>query len=527
MRYGFVIDNRRCIGCHACTVACKSEHGVPLGVNRTWVQYVEKGRYPDTRRVFTVTRCNHCADAPCVEICPVSSLFTRRDGIVDFDPRRCIGCKACLQACPYDALYIDPRTRTSAKCNYCAHRAERGLEPACVVVCPVQAIVSGDLDDPASRIAQLLARQPVAVRKPEKRTRPKLFYIEADQAALSPQYAPPAAEYGQAHQAAGVGHHAAPSEAKALGTASPEAAVKLLALVEQEAREHGAPGAARRVYDAPLKGLLWDTEVTAYLWAKSVAGGVLWLPLLLNLLDVLPLRLRLEKGMAAVSLVFLALTGLLLVKDLDRPDRFFYVLLRPQWRSWLVRGAYLLMAFGLCCGAWFLHLYFGQGPASGLRVALVVLGALAALYTAFLFAQAKGRDLWQSPLLPLHMLAQSAKTGGAAALLVALLGGLGVEPALAAALQAALAAHLGLLLIEFTLPHVSHDTRAALRLMAHGPLRLAFWSAAALGDVLPLALLLAWPGQGLAVLPACVLVLTFALVNEHVWVRAPQLVPLR
>ena len=85
MNFGFIIDNRKCIGCHACTVACKAEHEVPVGVNRTWVKYIEKGTFPDTRRLFSVMRCNHCADAPCVEICPVTALYTRADGIVDFD----------------------------------------------------------------------------------------------------------------------------------------------------------------------------------------------------------------------------------------------------------------------------------------------------------------------------------------------------------------------------------------------------------------------------------------------------------
>jgi len=100
VQYGFIIDNRKCIGCHACTVACKSENDVPIGVNRTWVKYIEKGVYPNTTRHFSVMRCNHCQDAPCVEICPVTALFTRQDGIVDFDPRRYIGCKSCMQAWP-------------------------------------------------------------------------------------------------------------------------------------------------------------------------------------------------------------------------------------------------------------------------------------------------------------------------------------------------------------------------------------------------------------------------------------------
>nr|NIS42691.1 4Fe-4S dicluster domain-containing protein [Desulfuromonadales bacterium] len=136
MRYGFVIDQDTCIGCHACTVACKTEHDVPLGVNRTWVKYIEKGTWPETKRFFSVMRCNHCSDAPCVDICPTTALFKREDGIVDFDTDRCIGCKSCMQACPYDALYIDPGENTAQKCNYCVHRVEVGIEPACVVVCP-------------------------------------------------------------------------------------------------------------------------------------------------------------------------------------------------------------------------------------------------------------------------------------------------------------------------------------------------------------------------------------------------------
>src|SRR5262245_49217156 len=194
-RFGFAIDNRVCIGCHACTVACKSEHDVPLGVNRTWVKYVEKGEFPDTRRFFNVQRCNHCEDAPCVEICPVTSLYTRPDGIVDFDNSRCIGCKACMQACPYDALHLDPATQTAAKCNYCTHRVDAGYEPACVVVCPVGAIVSGDLDDQSGKLAQLQSMQRVQFPKTEKGTKPKLFYVGGDEAAIDPVEAPPLGNY--------------------------------------------------------------------------------------------------------------------------------------------------------------------------------------------------------------------------------------------------------------------------------------------------------------------------------------------
>src|SRR5690625_724115 len=115
-RWVKVLDHTLCIGCHACTVACKAEHQVPLGVNRTYVKQVEAGRYPAVRRLFQVTRCNQCADPPCVPICPVTAMFQRPDGIVDFDTDVCIGCKACIAACPYDAIYIDPGSRSAEKC---------------------------------------------------------------------------------------------------------------------------------------------------------------------------------------------------------------------------------------------------------------------------------------------------------------------------------------------------------------------------------------------------------------------------
>ena len=176
MNYGFLIDTGSCIGCHACSTACKSENQVPLGVNRTWVKTVEVGRYPDVTRQFQVTRCNHCANPPCVRICPVEAMYQRDDGIVEFDPDICIGCKGCIQACPYDAIYMDPDSHTAQKCHYCAHRVDVGMEPACVVVCPEHAILAGDLDDPRSEISQALAKhKSVTVRKPEQGTAPKLY----------------------------------------------------------------------------------------------------------------------------------------------------------------------------------------------------------------------------------------------------------------------------------------------------------------------------------------------------------------
>jgi Fe-S-cluster-containing dehydrogenase component len=186
IRWGKVIDQTRCIGCHACSTACKSENLVPLGVNRTYVKSVDVGTFPAARRAFQVTRCNQCADAPCATACPTGAMFTRKDGIVDFNKSICIGCKACMAACPYDAIFINPEDHSAEKCNFCAHRLDVGLEPACVTVCPAEAILVGDLNDPRSKVAQIVQREAVAVRRPEKETRPKLFYKGAHQATLDP-----------------------------------------------------------------------------------------------------------------------------------------------------------------------------------------------------------------------------------------------------------------------------------------------------------------------------------------------------
>src|SRR4051812_44983329 len=185
-RWAKVIDQTRCIGCHACSTACKSENGVPLGVHRTYVKAVEIGAFPLTRRAFQVTRCNQCDDAPCTVACPTRAMFRRRDGIIDFDKSICIGCKACIAACPYDAIFINPDDHSAEKCNLCSHRIDAGLEPACVTVCPTSAIVIGDLDDPTSLVARIVQREVVAVRRPEKETHPKVFYKGAHQATLDP-----------------------------------------------------------------------------------------------------------------------------------------------------------------------------------------------------------------------------------------------------------------------------------------------------------------------------------------------------
>ena len=171
--YGFAIDLRKCIGCHACTIACKAEHEIPVGVNRCWVKTVERGTFPDTRRFFFPVLCNQCDDAPCVRICPTRALYRRRDGIVDLHGDRCIGCRACMEACPYDQLFIDPNTRTAEKCNFCANRVENQLLPACVSVCPTECRIFGDLDDPLSEVARIVRASRSCCASPKRGRGPR------------------------------------------------------------------------------------------------------------------------------------------------------------------------------------------------------------------------------------------------------------------------------------------------------------------------------------------------------------------
>ena len=429
MNYGFVINNQTCIGCHACTVACKAEHDVPIGVNRTHVKYIEKGIFPDSTREFSVHRCNHCEDSPCTKICPTTALFTRSDGIVDFDDDRCIGCKSCMQACPYDALYIDPDKGTAAKCNYCAHRIEHSYEPACVIVCPTESIVSGDLSDPESAISQLVATHNTTVRKPESGAEPNLYYIDASEEMLDPKATELTGSGMWTEQAFGVGHFAKYAESR-LGEADTTSMIVQLAL-EKKARS-SAPrdqaiikdvmerladesGSAKRSYDQPSKGVLWGWEVSAYIWTKGIAAGTYVVAMLAMLSGMVEMSDELWAMTLGVGIVFLALTGLLLVIDLDRPERFLYVMLRPNWDSWLVKGAYVLSGYGgiLALSTGVLLLDLDRSLLSYLAIAGVPLALLTGVYTAWLLGQAKGRSWSEDSLLPAKFLVETLVIGAA------------------------------------------------------------------------------------------------------------------
>jgi len=338
-------------------------------------------------------RCNHCDDSPCTDVCPVTALWEREDGIVDFDTDRCIGCKACMQGCPYDALYIDPETSTAAKCNYCSHRVDSGREPACVTVCPEDAILAGDLEDRDTDIAETVAGEEVQARKPEKGTEPKLFYVDGDEGSITPGSTGREEHYMWSDAPNEVETHGAAREEFDLEKAAESLADSDVSLStgDDEARADGGHahagsgcgcggdcgcggncscGAddnvasdggysteastgttsekkdrttrayellheeARRVYDVGESHYeSWGWEVYSYTMTKSISAGVFLIPALLMALGYLEPDVALMGASSLVSAVFLGLTGVLLILDLERPKRFHWVLLRPNWNS--------------------------------------------------------------------------------------------------------------------------------------------------------------------------------------------------
>lgn len=184
--WAMLVDLRKCIGCQACTVACIHENHVPEGSFRTVVStyavaLAEAADQP-ARSVMLPRLCNHCENPPCVPVCPVGATFKRPNGEVVVNADRCVGCAYCVQACPYDARFINHETNKADKCTFCAHRLEAGLLPACVETCVGGARLFGDLNDADGQLRRELAAagDQVKVLKPEQHTSPNVFYIGLD-----------------------------------------------------------------------------------------------------------------------------------------------------------------------------------------------------------------------------------------------------------------------------------------------------------------------------------------------------------
>jgi Fe-S-cluster-containing dehydrogenase component len=170
------IDTRKCVGCSDCVVACQTENNVPVGFCRDWVVEVVDGSYPNVSIELRTERCNHCANSPCVRCCPTGASHFEDGGIVLVEHSKCIGCGACIQACPYDARYSHPDGYVD-KCTFCIHRVREGKNPACVSVCPTKCMSFGDLDDPNSKIANVLKHRKFKSLAPEAGTKPQIFYL--------------------------------------------------------------------------------------------------------------------------------------------------------------------------------------------------------------------------------------------------------------------------------------------------------------------------------------------------------------
>lgn len=200
MRYAMVIDQKRCVGCDACAIACKQSNGVGPGAFWSRVIKTEEGVYPSARQKFLPVLCNQCENPACVNVCPVGATYKREDGIVVVDSERCIGCRYCIAACPYEVRHLVQDTSTGyygelgltpyeeahyaahvpgtvEKCDFCSSRVDAGKEPACVQACPARARIFGDVDDPESAVAHLVAERPTTRLQVEQGTNPQVYYI--------------------------------------------------------------------------------------------------------------------------------------------------------------------------------------------------------------------------------------------------------------------------------------------------------------------------------------------------------------
>jgi len=200
MRYGMVIDLKRCVGCNSCTLACRAEKGTPAGITYNRVAKYEVGKYPAARMEFLPMPCMHCQEPACLEVCPTGATYRRDDGIVLIDHDKCVGCRYCVLACPYDARqslkridnYYGAGTTTpyealkqgdfdkgtTVKCDFCVARVDKGRLPACVETCPATARYFGNLDDPESEVSKLITFNHGMVLKEELGTKPSVYYIK-------------------------------------------------------------------------------------------------------------------------------------------------------------------------------------------------------------------------------------------------------------------------------------------------------------------------------------------------------------
>jgi formate-dependent nitrite reductase membrane component NrfD len=351
----------------------------------------------------------------------------------------------------------------------------------------------------------------VRARKPEQGTKPKLFYIDAEEANIVPTLA---------RQDTGMLWATMPQGDDWRGPIKIGEGRMASALMQSSS-------APREVYNTPQR-VPWHWQVPAYLLTKAIGTGMF---IILASLALLGANFPNAFGLVTLfwSLVLVGITTALLVWDLDRPERFLKIIFQPQWRSWLTRGAFILMGFSLVDGLYFLASLFNQPAWQGVLAWLgIPLAILSAVYTAFLFAQAEGRDLWQSTLLPWHLFVQAIMAGAAGMLIMNALIGIESEftGPLALILFVSLAVNALLVLgAEFAIPHASQPALAAAHMITHGRYAGWYWGSILIGALAPLVMLIVAGSSPLALATAGALALVGLFMYEWAFVMAPQQVP--
>jgi len=175
-RFVMTVDTRRCVGCHACVIACKAENKVPENYYRDWIVEALSGSYPQLSLEIRSERCNHCDHPPCVHACPTGASHISEGGAVLVTHHKCTGCKACIAACPYDCRFVHP-TGYVDKCTFCSHRVQKDKNPACVEICPARALHFGNVLDSESVVARLVRTRKYKVLHPETGCKPQLYFL--------------------------------------------------------------------------------------------------------------------------------------------------------------------------------------------------------------------------------------------------------------------------------------------------------------------------------------------------------------
>jgi formate-dependent nitrite reductase membrane component NrfD len=371
-------------------------------------------------------------------------------------------------------------------------------------VCPTQAILAGDLDNPGSKVSRTIANKKVSVRKPQKGTQPKLFYVGIEGDLLEPSRISRKDTY-----------FAADRRDEALD-------------VEKDDGMNLAGALAREVYDVAHRER-WGWKIAAYLWTKAISAGVLLVAAMLLSFGGQTIPVLFNIVCPAVALAALAVTSALLVFDLKRPDRFFYLITKPNFRSWLVIGSYFLMGYGALAVAWLLCGIIGGSVPRVVQWLAAAFAIASACYSAFLFAQAKGRDFWQSPLFLWHLLVQ-ALTAGSATILIA---GYFIEMPLEIRnttmliLLISLIISLAMVMGEIALPHVTEDVRIATQALIKGKLSTQFWGlVVCVGMVAPIILAAVAYWSAAFSIAAAILALAGLWWFEDLWIKAGQSAPL-